>query len=92
MGLIRGRGKAARRTLKTVDQVFDALGGNRGVRAITGASPQAVNNWRRVAGKFPPDRFLQFSTALRQQRLDAVPALFGQHEPLGRDQHAAALD
>ena len=50
--------------LETADQVFDALGGNSGIEALTGSLPSAVSNWK-AFGSFPPNTYVVMTDALR---------------------------
>jgi hypothetical protein len=73
-----------RTSLETAAEVFEALGGNPGVRRLTGCTYQQASNWR-ARGAFPTDTFLIFDQALKRKRKGyrAPPALWGMREPAG---------
>jgi hypothetical protein len=64
------------RTLKTVDEVIEALGGSttRAGRAI-GTTAQVVQNWR-ARGYIPAENYLVVNAALSALDKSATPALF----------------
>lgn len=65
------------RTLKTVPQVLDALGGNLAVRRLLDLEgPNVVANWR-WRERLPPRTYLPLSDALRRRGLKAPPKLWG---------------
>lgn len=56
-------------------EVFDALGGYKGLGELTGAKTSAISNW--VCHKqFPARLYLQISSKLRDLGYDADPALW----------------
>lgn len=61
--------------LTTVDEVFEALGGNAGVAQVTASKPTAVSNWR-AFGHFPTNTYLIMTEALRAQGKAAAPSLW----------------
>lgn len=65
------------KSLETAQEVMDALGGAKGVRALLGASTNAVSNWK-VAGKFPAACMDRMRTALAEHGYTAPPSLWGQ--------------
>lgn len=68
-------------TLRTTDEVIDALGGNGAVSALTARGATAVSNWRSKArGKFPPETYLVIQQALAEKGLSAPPALWSMVE------------
>ena len=62
--------------LETISEVFEALGGNAGVIAITGNKPTAVSNWK-VVGRFPAKSYLVLQAALKAVGKTAPAALWG---------------
>lgn len=65
------------RTLTTVPQVLDALGGNAAVRRLLELkNPNVVANWR-WRERLPPRTYLTLSDALKRKRLKAPPSLWG---------------
>jgi hypothetical protein len=64
------------RSLHTVDEVIDALGGTAVTARLTGRSLQAVSNWR-FAKRLPADLFLLLSRALSEKGATAPPSLWG---------------
>ena len=71
------------RQLTTTVQVMKALGGIKGVSALTGSSYGSTENWSR-APSFPARFFLVMSFALHSKRLSAPPELWGQVTPAQR--------
>lgn len=67
-------------SLKTSDEVIDALGGTARVAELTHRLPQSVSNWRK-AGRLPSDTFLIISGALKSKGMAAPPSLWGIVEP-----------
>ena len=66
--------------LRTVDEVFDALGSTRGVQELTGAgSPQQVSNWR--SRGIPARHYRVMMEALAAQGLTACSELWGIDTP-----------
>jgi hypothetical protein len=61
--------------LQTADQVFEALGGNVGVQAVTCSKPTQVSNWRKF-GAFPSNTYVAMTEALRERGKTAPPALW----------------
>jgi hypothetical protein len=66
-------------TLRTTNDVIDALGGTKAVAVLTGKSPQSVTNYR-LAPRFPADTFLIMRDALQRIGCDAPPSLWGIRE------------
>jgi hypothetical protein len=62
--------------LKTVADVFEALGGNGGLEGITGSKPSAISMWKK-AGKFPSKTYLAMTTALHAKGKAAPASLWG---------------
>lgn len=65
-------------TLRTFDQVLDALDGATGIKALTGHSPDAVFMWRHKLGKFPAKTFETMKHELRRRGFEAPSKLWGQ--------------
>ena len=65
--------------LQSVADVFVALGGNRGVKQITGASDQSVSNWK-MRHQIPPRHYVVMTHALEKQAMRAKPSLWGMNE------------
>jgi hypothetical protein len=65
-----------KRTLTTVDEVVDALGGNYSVAILTGYGKTAVSNWR-TRQRIPAENFLLICTTLERIGRRADPAVFG---------------
>ncbi len=62
--------------LHTTTEVINALGGNRGVAAITARKPGAVSNWRNFK-TFPANTYLRLTTALAAIGKRAPASLWG---------------
>ena len=62
--------------LQTADDVIDALGGTSATSRLTGASIQAVSNWR-ATGRLPANTFIILSKALKRIDARASPSLWG---------------
>lgn len=61
--------------LKTTEDVIDAMGGNKEFAAAIGATPQAVNNWRR--GKtFPANQYVIITEVLLAAKIIVPNSLF----------------
>ena len=78
------------RSLKTKQEVLQALGGEHAVAALTGSDYKNVEGWRR-ADKFPSRYFLVMWFALHTQGSDAPPELWGVVTPAERKEALAAL-
>lgn len=63
------------KTLHTVDQVFDELGGIQSIIELTGAKYNRVHNWR-AFGRFPANSYRAIKEALAAKGLDADEALW----------------
>lgn len=50
--------------LETAEQVFEALGGNKGLETLTGSKPNTVSMWKK-AGGFPANSYIMIMDALR---------------------------
>lgn len=61
--------------LRTVDAVFDALGGISGMQDMLGAKYTRVQNWRSF-GKFPTATYCAIKSALAAKGLDADESLW----------------
>lgn len=71
----------ALRSVSTVDEVIDALGGTGATAKIMSLKPQHISNWRaekRIAAR----TFKQFEAALIERGLKAPSALWGIIDPL----------
>lgn len=66
------------KTLTSVDEVIDGLGGTFAVARIPalGTTPQAVSNWRK-AERIPAKKYLVLTAQLRQRGFNAPASLFG---------------
>jgi hypothetical protein len=62
--------------LHTATDVFEALGGNSGLEALTGSKPSAVSMWKK-AGSFPSNTYVVLTEALRAVGKTAPDALWG---------------
>jgi hypothetical protein len=67
------------RSLKTVDEVIDALGGTTATARLTGRTLSAVSNWRSTK-RLPADLFLMLSKALDERGAMAPPSLWGMEQ------------
>ena len=67
--------------LRTMDAVIDALGGDAGVKKLTGAAQNNLGNWRKTQKKFPAHTYLIMIDALAERGYRAPPALWGITEP-----------
>ena len=76
--------------LKTVADVFVALGGNPGVAAITDANPSTVSMWK-SGGSFPANTYLVLTHALHEQNKTALASLWGMKCPSRPVQHERKL-
>jgi hypothetical protein len=63
-------------TLHTVTEVFDALGGNSGLEALTGSKPNTVSMWK-SAGSFPAKTYVIMTDALHSIGKTAPDSLWG---------------
>lgn len=66
--------------LDTAAQVLDALGGNKGVEALTASSQTRVANWR-AAGCFPSNTYVAMIDALAAVGKSAPAHLWRMREP-----------
>jgi hypothetical protein len=62
--------------LTSTEQVIEALGGNREVIELTGATPQTVSNWKSATG-FPPYTYELMQGRLRRVKKRAPGSLWG---------------
>lgn len=69
------------RELKTIQEVFDVLGGVDAVMTITGSKRSAVGNWIWYSHKFPSSVYLQITPALARHNCRASPTLFNMRQP-----------
>ncbi len=74
--------------LETVDAVFTALGGNRGVEVLTGSKPSTLSMWR-AAESFPSNTYVVLTEALRAIGKTAPDSLWKMRAPAS-DQETAA--
>lgn len=74
--------------IETAEQVFDALGGNSAVEAITSSKPSAVSNWRSF-GSFPSNTYVAMNDALAAVGKTAPASLWGMRTPLTADEAAS---
>ena len=63
-------------TLHTVTDVFEALGKNRGLAALTGSKPNAVSMWKK-AESFPSNTYKVMTDALHAIGKTAPATLWG---------------
>lgn len=70
--------KAIKTTVKTVDDVIDALGGTQATAQLFRVTEAAVSNWR--ARGLPPRRFLTFKHVLASRGIAAPPSLWRMFE------------
>lgn len=63
------------KSLQTVAEVFDALGGVTGVARLTGTKYTRVHNWQ-AFGHFPANSYRAIKVALAAKRLDASEELW----------------
>ena len=68
------------RTLQTVDDVIDALGGTVKTSALAGVSPSQVSGWR-SAKRIGAKTFLVLKKELAARGFDAPPTLWGIEQP-----------
>lgn len=61
--------------LKTIDDVFAALGGPSGMQALTGSKPNTVSMWR--DNGFPSNTYIVMTEALRAIGKSAPASLWG---------------
>lgn len=61
-------------TLKSVDEVIDALGGPSEMAELVGVGASAVVNWR--GRGIAPDKFLLVTKALKSRGFEASPSVF----------------
>lgn len=66
-------------TLQTVEKIFEKLGGNSGLEALTGSKPSAVSMWKKT-GRFPSNTRDLMIDALREKGCDAPRSLWGMKE------------
>jgi hypothetical protein len=67
------------RTLTSIEEVIDALGGTKAVAELTKrSSPSAVPNWK--TRKFPPNTYAIMKAALQAQGADAPDSLWNMME------------
>lgn len=62
--------------LHTASDVFDALGGNSGLEALTGSKPSAISMWKK-AGSFPANTYVVMTDALAAVGKRAPDSLWG---------------
>jgi DNA-binding transcriptional regulator YdaS (Cro superfamily) len=70
--------KLIKTTVKTVDDVIDALGGTHAAAQLFSVTEAAVSNWR-VRG-LPPRRFLTIQKVLASRGIAAPPSLWRMFE------------
>jgi hypothetical protein len=75
-------------TIETAEEVFDALGGNSAVEALTASKPSTVSNWRSF-GSFPSNTYVTMTDALRAVGKTAPASLWGMRTPLTADEAAS---
>jgi hypothetical protein len=63
----------------TASEVMDALGGNTGVRMLTGSTANAVSNWR-AFGTFPSSTYVVMLAALNARGKTAPASLWKMRE------------
>lgn len=61
-----------------IDDVIDALGGNKEVAALFGVGSSAVSNWR-SAGRFPERLHLRVYRICQERGIEYDPALYAKH-------------
>ena len=64
------------RSLETVSEVIDALGGPKRTGQIVGRSPQSACNWKNRAKRFPADTFPALNEALAERGYTAPSSLW----------------
>lgn len=77
--------------LETVEQVFESLGGNKGLEALTGSKPNTVSMWK-SAGSFPANTYIMITDALREVGKSAPQSLWSMKQkasPPGKRRRAA---
>lgn len=70
----------AETTLRTTDEVFDALGGLPGVQYLTRSKYKTVHFWKQ-SGSFPSRFYVLMTGALRERGLSADPSLWDMEVP-----------
>jgi hypothetical protein len=70
----------AETTLRTADEVFDALGGLPGVQDLTRSKYKTVHYWKQSAS-FPSRFYVLMTGALRERGLSADPSLWDMEVP-----------
>jgi hypothetical protein len=68
------------KTLKSVSDVIDRLGGNVEVADLTSRSSNAVSNWR-AFGKFPANTYVLIRDALSRLNYTAPESLWAMQQP-----------
>lgn len=76
------------KTLHTVADVFEALGGNGGLESLTGSKPSAVSMWKR-AEKFPSNTYIAITAALLAIGKTAPATLWGMKMPASESERVA---
>lgn len=76
-------------TLRTTDDVIDALGGNRAVGEITASNAKAVSNWR-ASNSFPSNTYVALQAALKGIGKSAPDALWSMKMPAAEPERASA--
>jgi hypothetical protein len=66
--------------LDTATAIFDALGGNSGLEALTGSKPSAISMWKQ-AGRFPSNTYVVMTEALQAIGKTAPDSLWGMKVP-----------
>lgn len=77
------------RTLKTVDEVIDAVGGTSAAARLTERKPNHVSNWR-AEKRIAAETFLMFKAQLTKQKLKAPSSLWGIREAIKSKRKAKA--
>lgn len=65
--------------LTTIDSVFEKLGGNSGLEALTGSKPSTVSMWKK-SGKFPTKYCDLMIDELHERGFTAPKSLWGMKE------------
>lgn len=73
--------------LETIAAVFDALGGNGGLEALTGSKTSTVSMWK-AAERFPSNTFIVITDALHAIGKTAPASLWGMKTPAERESAA----
>jgi len=65
------------RGLRTVEEVFDVVGGKHAMRELTAQKYTTVCNWLALYKRFPPRFYLRIQNHLKREGYIADPGLFG---------------